>query len=87
MPARRRPSSAPDAVPAPRLILATGNPHKLEELRRILPGLDVDPLGRDDPPPEDGESFEDNARIKARFARAHGENQPDDHALECFNQD
>jgi XTP/dITP diphosphohydrolase len=71
MRARRRPCSARDLVPGPRLILATGNPHKLEELRRILPGLDVDALGRDDPPPEDGESFEDNARIKARFARAH----------------
>ncbi len=30
-------------------------------------------LGRDDPPPEDGETFEDNARIKARFARAHAD--------------
>ena len=73
MRARRRPCSARDLVPGPRLILATGNPHKLEELRRILPGLDVDALGRDDPPPEDGESFEDNARIKARFARAHAD--------------
>ena len=72
MRARRGPCSARDLVPGPRLILATGNPHKLEELRRILPGLDVDALGRDDPPPEDGESFEDNARIKARFAQASG---------------
>ena len=56
---------------APRLILATGNPHKLEELRRILPGLEIDALGRDDTPHEDGATFEDNARIKARFARAH----------------
>ena len=39
---------------APRLILATGNPHKLEELRRILPGLGIDALGRDDTPHEDG---------------------------------
>lgn len=30
-------------------------------------------LGRDDPPSEDGETFEDNARIKARFARAHAD--------------
>lgn len=30
-------------------------------------------LGRDDAPPEDGETFEDNARIKARFARAHAD--------------
>jgi XTP/dITP diphosphohydrolase len=55
----------------PRLILASGNPHKLDELRRVLPEFDVEPLARDDPPPEDGATFEDNARIKARFARAH----------------
>jgi XTP/dITP diphosphohydrolase len=57
----------------PRLVLASQNPHKLEELRRALPGVEVTALGRDDPPPEDGETFEDNARIKARFARAHAD--------------
>ncbi len=56
-----------------RLVLASQNPHKLEELRRSLPGRDVEALGRDDPPPEDGATFEDNARIKARFARAHAD--------------
>jgi XTP/dITP diphosphohydrolase len=55
------------------LVLASQNPHKLEELRRALPGVDVTALGRDDPPPEDGETFEDNARIKARFARTRAE--------------
>jgi XTP/dITP diphosphohydrolase len=55
----------------PRLVLASQNPHKLEELRRALPGVEVTALGRDDPPAEDGETFEENARIKARFARAH----------------
>jgi XTP/dITP diphosphohydrolase len=60
-------------VALPRLTLATGNPHKLEELRRALPGLEIEALGRDDPPPEDGATFEDNARIKARFARAHAD--------------
>ena len=54
-----------------RLVLASQNRHKLEELRRALPGVDVDALGRDDPPQEDGATFEDNARIKARFGRAH----------------
>ena len=58
---------------SPRLIFATGNQHKLEELRRALPGMDIRALGRDDPPPEDGATFEDNARIKARFARAHAD--------------
>jgi XTP/dITP diphosphohydrolase len=52
-----------------RLRLASGNEHKLEELRRALPGskLDLLPL---DYPPEDGSTYEENARIKARHARA-----------------
>jgi XTP/dITP diphosphohydrolase len=54
-----------------RLVLASGNPHKLEELRRVLPGFRIDVLGRDDAPPEDGAAFEDNARIKARWGRLH----------------
>ena len=56
-----------------RLVLASRNPHKLEELRRILPALEIEALARDDPPPENGATFEDNARIKARFARAHAD--------------
>ena len=58
-----------------RLVLASQNPHKLEELRRALPGFAVEALGRDDLPPEDGATFEDNARIKARFGRAHADPQ------------
>lgn len=54
-----------------KLVLASGNAHKLEELRRALPGYEVELLGRDDAPPEDGASYEDNARIKARWGRAH----------------
>jgi XTP/dITP diphosphohydrolase len=54
-----------------RLVLASGNAHKLAELRRALPGLEIAPLGRDDPPDEDGASFEDNARIKASWGRRH----------------
>jgi XTP/dITP diphosphohydrolase len=60
-------------VSQPRLTLASGNAHKLEELRRTLPGVSVDGLGRDDFPPEDGATFEDNARIKARFGRLHAD--------------
>ena len=52
-------------------MLASGNAHKLEELRRVLPAFDVELLGRDDPPPEDGASYEDNARIKARWGQSH----------------
>ena len=58
-------------MPRANLVVATQNPHKLEELRRALPELDVEPLGRDDPPPEDGATFEDNARLKARWGRRH----------------
>jgi len=53
------------------LVLASGNPHKLAELRRALPGVEVELLGRDDPPEEDGATFEDNARLKARWGRRH----------------
>jgi XTP/dITP diphosphohydrolase len=58
-------------LPRARLVLASQNAHKLEELRRALPGWEVDLVGRDDPPPEDGATFEENARIKARFGRGH----------------
>ncbi len=54
-----------------KLVLASGNAHKLEELRRVLPGFEIELLDRDDPPAEDGDSYEDNARIKARWGRAH----------------
>ncbi|MBG6057838.1 XTP/dITP diphosphohydrolase [Cryobacterium sp. MP_M5] len=56
------------------VVLATHNPHKVEELRRILaprlPGIEV--LAYDGPEPvEDGTSFAENALIKARAAAAH----------------
>ena len=54
-----------------KLVLASGNLHKLEELRRALPGWPIELLGRADAPPEDGATFEDNARIKARWGRLH----------------
>ena len=53
------------------LVLASGNPHKLAELRRSLPGFVITLLARDDPPAEDGASYEDNARLKARWGRSH----------------
>jgi XTP/dITP diphosphohydrolase len=54
-----------------RLVLASGNRHKLEELGRALPDLRIEPLDRDDAPAEDGATFEDNARLKARWGRSH----------------
>jgi XTP/dITP diphosphohydrolase len=54
-------------------VLATHNAHKVEELRRIL-GERLGPhelVGYDGPEPvEDGDTFEDNALIKARAASA-----------------
>jgi XTP/dITP diphosphohydrolase len=50
--------------------LASGNLHKLEELRAALPGWEVELLETDEPyPPEDGATYEENARVKARFGR------------------
>ncbi len=54
-----------------RLILASRNEHKLQELRRALPGWEIEPLSVADEPVEDGQTFLDNARIKARHGRAH----------------
>jgi XTP/dITP diphosphohydrolase len=53
------------------MILATGNRHKLAEMEELLPTLDLRPLPAGfEMPPEDGDSFEANALIKARAARA-----------------
>jgi XTP/dITP diphosphohydrolase len=51
-----------------RLLLASENPHKLEELRRALPEWEVEPLLLE-LPPEQGHTYEENALAKARFAR------------------
>ena len=54
-----------------RLVLATRNEHKLRELAEILAGYELIPLPEDvELPPEDGDTFEANALIKARAARA-----------------
>jgi len=52
------------------LILATGNRHKLAEMEELLPAVELKPLPAGlEMPPEDGDSFEANALIKARAAR------------------
>ena len=62
--------------PGLRLLVATRSRHKLRELRDLLAlGDDVellapDDLGIDGEPDETGETFETNARIKARFYAA-----------------
>jgi XTP/dITP diphosphohydrolase len=67
--------------PRRRVVLATRNPHKIVELRRILndAGFEVELVGVDAYPdvpevPETGDTFEANALLKARaVSRATGE--------------
>lgn len=53
--------------------LASRNEHKLAELRAALPDWEIELLGADEFPPEEGPTYYDNARAKARFARTVGE--------------
>lgn len=57
-----------------RVVLATHNPHKVEEFGGIVAATrpDLEVVGYDGPEPvEDGVTFEQNALIKARAAAAH----------------
>lgn len=51
--------------------LASGNTHKLAELRAALPDWEIELLGADELPPEEGSTYYENARVKARFAGTH----------------
>ena len=55
-----------------RAAVCTANPHKLEEFRPLFPDWQLDLLGDAEYPPEDGSTFLDNARIKARYGRLVG---------------
>ena len=52
-------------------VLCSRNRHKARELERLLPGWSLEPLDRDDYPPETGETYYENALIKAAFGREH----------------
>jgi XTP/dITP diphosphohydrolase len=52
-------------------ILCSRNRHKARELEQLLPGWTIEPLDRDDYPPETGATYYENARIKATFGREH----------------
>ena len=53
------------------VVLATRNAHKLREFQRLLPGTPLEPLPDEvELPPETGETFEENALIKAHAAAA-----------------
>jgi len=56
----------------PRLLLATGNPGKVREIRRALEGLPLEVVSLDDvlpvpPPAERGKTFAENARAKVLY--------------------
>ena len=57
-----------------KIVLATHNAHKLEEVRAILSPLGIEVLGGDDVGLKDveetGQTFEENSRLKARAAYA-----------------
>jgi XTP/dITP diphosphohydrolase len=53
------------------LLLASRNENKLRELRAALPDWEIALLDAPDEPAEDGATFLDNARIKARHGREH----------------
>jgi XTP/dITP diphosphohydrolase len=50
--------------------LASRNEHKARELERLLPGWEIELLDAGDFPPEEGETYYENARGKALFGRA-----------------
>ena len=50
-------------------VLASANEHKLRELRHSLPGWQLELLGAAEFPPEEGDSYYENARAKALFGR------------------
>jgi XTP/dITP diphosphohydrolase len=56
-----------------KLVLASRNEDKLRELRQALPAWEIQPLETPDEPLEDGETFHENARIKARHGRRYAE--------------
>jgi XTP/dITP diphosphohydrolase len=54
-------------------VLCSRNAHKARELERLLPGWTIEPLDRDDYPPETGATYYENAALKARFGREHAD--------------
>ena len=63
-----------ESIAPARIVLATHNPHKVEEFQAIVAATrpDLEVVGYDGPEPiEDGVTFAENALIKARAAAAH----------------
>ena len=53
-------------------VVCTANPHKLAEFRALFPDWELELLADADFPPEDGATYVDIARIKARHGRVVG---------------
>ena len=52
-----------------KVVVCSGNPGKIAELHPLFPEWELEPLAAGPLPPEDGDTYLDNARIKARFGR------------------
>lgn len=70
------PACPPEHDGRRRIVVATTNPGKLREIHTILGGAAIDVVGLDAfpsirEPEETGETFEDNARLKALYYAAH----------------
>lgn len=67
-----------------KLVFATNNQHKLEEISRLLAGkhqvISLSEIGCHDDIPEDHETLEENALQKARFVKEH-------YGYDCFADD
>jgi XTP/dITP diphosphohydrolase len=59
------------SFPERHAILCSRNRHKARELERLLPGWTLEPLDRDNYPPETGSTYHENAALKAWFGREH----------------
>jgi XTP/dITP diphosphohydrolase len=68
------------------LLVATTNQHKMREIRDLLSGVAVEVVGLDalppiDEPEETGDTFEENARLKALYYDRHAQDLPHDRRL------
>jgi XTP/dITP diphosphohydrolase len=52
-------------------VLCSRNRNKARELEALLPGWTIEPLDRDDYPPETGATYYENAALKTAFGREH----------------
>src|SRR5262249_50761087 len=60
------------ALAALNVVLCSANPGKLREMQEALPAWSIEALDATDYPVENGETYLDNARAKARFGREVG---------------